>query len=314
MHELRQAAAGMLGAMLSAIIVLGSITLALAEGGIPRAQAPAPATATNPPALPTPRPGQPTFTPSPVPPPSPTPTSAFTAFGAARAACPIPPGWMVIQVGPGETLEDIAARFNTSLEALRQGNCLSFDQLPPNVDLAVPASPTSTHTATATAAQSKPPTKTLVACVKNIPSSWVRYVIRSGDTLSSIARATNTTWQDLYWRNCLTSTTIRTGQVIYVPWVPAPTPTLPPTFTHTPPPTDVVRPSATPTPPNPATPTNTPPATETFTPAPSPTATHTPTATPPPPTDTPQPTHTPLPTDTPTPGPPDETSLLVLAM
>lgn len=317
MHELRQAVAGMLGALLSAMIVLGSITLALAEGGIPRAQAPAPPTATNPPTLPTPRPGEPTFTPTPVPPPTATPTSAFTAFGAARAACPPPPGWTVIKVGLGETLADIAAQYNTTVEILRQGNCLISDQLPPDVDLSVPPIlPTSTNTptSTSTAAQSKPPTKAPAACVKNIPSSWVRYVIRSGDTLSSIARAANTTWQDLFRRNCLTSTTIRTGQVIYVPWIPAPTPTLPPTYTHTPPPTDMVRPSPTPTAAVTVTPTVTATATETFTPAPPPTATHTPTATPLPPTNIPQPTNTPIPTDTPTPGPPDEGYLFIIPL
>jgi LysM repeat protein len=110
------------------------------------------------------------------------------------------------------------------------------------------------------------------------PPGWVQYVVRSGDTLSSISEAYGITIAQLQSANCLSTTKIYTGQILWVPNVPTATPkptdeptdppTFTPTLTHTPLPTD--------------TPTNTPP----------PTDTPLPTDTPPPPTDTPEPTST----------------------
>ncbi len=97
---------------------------------------------------------------------------------------------------------------------------------------------------------------------------WPVYIAQAGDTLSSIARATGTSVEQLILANCLVSDRIYVGQLLYVPRLP-PTPTFTPTATHTP----TYTPTATPT----FTPTST--ATPTPTPTPTNTSTHTPTPT-----------------------------------
>lgn len=48
------------------------------------------------------------------------------------------------------------------------------------------------------------------------------YTVQRGDTLSSLAQRTGTSWQQIQAANCLASTTIFTGQRLYLPSVPAP--------------------------------------------------------------------------------------------
>lgn len=58
----------------------------------------------------------------------PTPTLAPTAASAETATpapCPVPPGWRRVTVQPDETLPDLAARANVTVEALMQANCLT---------------------------------------------------------------------------------------------------------------------------------------------------------------------------------------------
>ena len=58
-------------------------------------------------------------------------------------------------------------------------------------------------------------TSTRTACP--IPSGWVGITVQSNDTLNSIATRYGTTSQILTQKNCLTSTSISTGAVIYIP-------------------------------------------------------------------------------------------------
>lgn len=52
----------------------------------------------------------------------------------------------------------------------------------------------------------------------NTPDSWLRYTIKSGDTLFQIAQLASSTVQDLVDGNCLASANqINVGQVIYLP-------------------------------------------------------------------------------------------------
>ena len=88
---------------------------------------------------------------------------------------------------------------------------------------------TSTASATPTLTQTGSPTPT--ACVKT--SYWPQYIVQAGDWLSSIARATGSTVAELIQANCLTSTVIYPGQILYVPRLPVPTPTPTPTSVPT---------------------------------------------------------------------------------
>ena len=292
MSDLRQALLGILVALISSGIVLGSIALALTEGRQPLALAPSPTRTMNPLLLTpvdTPAPGEPTFTSSPTsPPPS-------TATLQATPRCQPPAGWRQVDILPGDTLEALAIAFAIHVDELRENNCLTNDQLQPGTFIYAPAqTPTLTFTVTPTVtpeqreSQQPQPKKQAASC--GPPSWWVVYYVRRGDTLSRLAALTGATVSQLQKANCLgRSTTIRVGQRLYVP--------------HLPP---VQAPTRTPTrrPPT-ATPTRwTPPPAFTNTPLPTqpPIITLVPTATSqPPPTNPPIPTATALPpTEVPT--------------
>jgi LysM repeat protein len=77
------------------------------------------------------------------------------------------------------------------------------------------------------------------------PSTWVPYVIRRGDTLFQLSLRFAVSTQQLQAANCLASTDIKFGQVLYVPFVPtatspSPTPTAVPTATPVPEPLQIL--------------------------------------------------------------------------
>lgn len=289
MSDVRQAITGILAALVSAVIILGSIILALTETGQRVARLPEtnPTMLTPLPPVDTPEPGEPTFTAAPTDiPQRPTPGVTFN--------CPPRPGWQPIEVFAGDTLEELAQLHGTSLETLLEGNCLDPEDVKnPNrligLEIYVPWSqptasftPTGTATATATATSQEQANKPKTGQKKpksppcGPPSYWVRYTVRSGDNLTRIALATGTTVSQLRTANCLTSTLIRTGQRLWVPRLPpvstplrspTPRPTRTATLTRTSVPT--IAPSDTPVPTNTERPTDPPPPAPSDTPVPS---------------------------------------------
>ncbi|UCH59390.1 MAG: LysM peptidoglycan-binding domain-containing protein [Anaerolineales bacterium] len=296
MSALRQALLGILAAMLSTAILMGSIFLALAESGqkLARAIPPTPLPSVN-----TPAPGEPTFTASPTPLPTSTPTLQ------AISLCSPPNGWVQVEVQPGDTIASIAQAYGVSIEALRQANCdYTFDTIPFQTYLNVPLptitpSFTATSTETNTLEPSPTPrspraTKVPSTACGNPPRSWVVYIVKGGDTLYKIASSRATTVAELKFYNCLSSDLIHPGDRLYVPYVPTPVPsaTKPPPPTTEPPPATTEPPPATTEPP-PAT-TEPPPATTEPPPA---------TTEPPPATTEPPPTEPPPATTEPPPNP-----------
>jgi len=77
------------------------------------------------------------------------------------------------------------------------------------------------------------------------PATWVRnYIVQPGDTLFRIALSYNITYPQLQRGNCMgSSTTIYTGQRLWVPNIPARTPT--PGITIVPPATQTSLPTVT---------------------------------------------------------------------
>ncbi|MDX1614979.1 MAG: LysM peptidoglycan-binding domain-containing protein [Candidatus Promineifilaceae bacterium] len=242
--------------------------------------------------------------------------------------CPATPvDWHPYLIRRGDTLFKIASRTGSTVNELIQANCLELNLLIAGARLYVPESPPQR-------AQCGP------------PRWWQPYQVQPGDTLFSLARSRNTTVYAVMQANCLLSTRIFYGRLLYLPAgqppisasaTPAPQPTdsapaptstprpsatprpteeIVPTASMTATPTNTPVPSATATPPPPspsATPTETltPTATPTDTPVPSntPTSTSTPTDTPEPtPTNTPLPSDTPAPTSTVTPTPTSESA------
>lgn len=228
MQTLRQLGGGVIIAIFSVILVIGGIFLSLAE------TLPPPATPTQiPPTFPEsfPTPTETTIgfpVTETVPPISTLPTltpSVTLGVSPMPASCTPPAGWIRITTRAGDTVYSIAQRYKTTAENLNAANCLTSAELPAGMALYVPPVPT----------------VTVIAC--GPPSSWVRnYIVRPGDTLFRIALAYNITYPQLQRANCMGgSTTIYTGQRLWVPNVPTRTPvpgiTTIPTFPTATPPT-----------------------------------------------------------------------------
>ena len=233
--------------MVSVAILFGSLMMTFVEGGARIAPPPSETSLPPSPIAPsqTPMPGTPTAIPlTDTPLPSETPTVTSTSY------CTPPTGWSTIVVQPGDTLESLAQTYNTTVKKLKLANCLLTNDLIPGTLFYVPG---------------MVPTETEYYC--GPPSGWVFYTVRSGDTLYSIAQAFGTTVAALQKANCMgSSTAIRTGQQIYVPYhataTPGVSPTPMPTQTGTPEYPSTPTPVPTPTytlpntpPPGPSTPT-----------------------------------------------------------
>jgi LysM repeat protein len=292
MSNVRQAFTGILAAVISAVIILGSIVLALTETGQKIARLPegSPELSTPMPPVATSKPGQPTYTAVPTRVlPTPTATDTFR--------CTPPPGWGWIEALPGDTWESLAEQSSRSLDELLTANCLEPEDIKNSklgygMLIALPASTptpaftlTQTDTTTATPTRTPEPTKAksgqskpkATTCAGH-PAGWVIYTVQPGDTLYKIGLQTGVGWVVLRNANCLTSSLIRTGTRLWVPRLPVftpmrtstPRPTRTATLTRTSPPTTA--------PPDTAVPTDTERPTE-----------------PPPPSDTPVPSDTPAP-------------------
>ncbi len=226
---------GGLAAGLSIAIVLGSLLLAFTEGGrstpldsFPTLESVNIFNPTPPEALLATR--FPTITPTKK---LPTPTSTQPIIAEVfeePEVCDYPVGWMPYTIKSSDTLNKLSASTGLSPQQLADENCLLKSQLTPDSIIYLPpASPTS------------PP----VAC--GPPRNWVVYYVQRGDTLFGIAQQVNSTVSQLKSANCLSSNNIRTGQKLFVPYLPAPKPSptmiiptqtpIPPTSTQVPLPT-----------------------------------------------------------------------------
>lgn len=216
MQALRQMGGGVLIAIISLLLVVGGISLSLAE--------------TKPPQQPTPLPPviivtsleQPTSTPILVntntvePPPTLTATVMPSATLAVPVVCNPPAGWLQIVINTNDTLYTIAERYKTTAEILSANNCLGNSLPAAGSLLYVPPVPT----------------VTVIPCGPY--SGWIKaYSVQPGDNLYRISLLYRTTVPQLQIANCMgSSITIYTGQLLWVPNVPTSTPgiTVVPTF------------------------------------------------------------------------------------
>ena len=246
MRAVREMSGGLIVAVVSVLLVLGGISLSLAENKPPEQPTPTPL----PPSIATSI-ELPTSTPIIVITNSPeaatqTATQTFTAIPSATlvvaVVCTPPTGWIQIIVSVSDTLYSIAERYKTTAEILNTSNCLNNTLPAAGSRLYVPPVPT----------------VTVIPC--GPLAGWIKvYMVKPGDNLYRISLLYRTTVALLQRANCMgSSTIIYVGQLLYVPNVPTSTPgvTSIPSF-------------------NTATPSFTPPATSTVpvtdTPAPSPT-------------------------------------------
>ena len=184
MKDIRQALIGILAVMLSAAIVLGSLVIVLNETGQGAALGLGAGETEMALGLSTPLVKDPLLgaslldqvkhTQSAAPTTTPSATGTSTATPSltrtpTRTTCPIPDGWLLIIVQPGETLEVLAARNQITPQELAVGNCLTDMNLipstsiyvpPAEVDVSKPKPPEPSSTATATQPPPPPDTPT----------------------------------------------------------------------------------------------------------------------------------------------------------
>jgi len=244
MRAMRQMGNGILYGLVSVLLVVGGLSLALAESYT----VPSPTPIISPPTV------LQTLTSTQAgPAASASPTSIASATPLPPTNCPPPSGWILISVQPYDTVESLAGRFRISPYQLAQANCLLTNNLEPGYNLYVPL----------------PSGPAPISC--SAPIGWVHaYVVRPGDSLDQIATLYGVSPFELQNANCLSSTYLTAGESLWVPNIP-PTPsviinnvfgTLTPTASQT------QAPSNTPTPVHP---TGTPSSTVTITLSPYPT-------------------------------------------
>lgn len=261
MRVLREMGGGLTIAVASLLLVIGGISLSLAETSNNEQPTPSPL----PPVFATSIENAITFTPiisitdvilaSPTFPSTVTATLALVSTNTVPAVTCVPPaGWIQIVVGANDTLYTIAERYKTTTDILNGANCLNNN--PPRAGSTLYVPPV--------------PTVTVIPCGPF--AGWVKaYTVQPGDNLYRISLLYRTTVEQLQRANCMgSSITIYVGQALWVPNVPTSTPgvTNIPNFntntpsatpfptqtfiiTETPLPTDTFIPTASPTTPTP---------------------------------------------------------------
>jgi LysM repeat protein len=203
MKFLKSGFMGLMAAFFTSLLVVGAITLAMTEG----MTLPAPIT------------------------PEPQPTGSietlFPEFSSTRrptslprlveatnlpvlSTCPIVPDWEPYTVLNGDTLNSLATIRTVPREELMEKNCLVGTSLIVGSRLFLP--PLSSTETPLLPAPSTAPTR----C--GPLRGWTRYTIQPGDTLFRLSTVYAISVPELQQANCLGwSTTIRTGDVIYIP-------------------------------------------------------------------------------------------------
>ena len=187
MKFLQQWGSGILYALVSVVLVVGGLSLALAEGGLTPNQ------------------------------PAPTQPSITVAAPSFTAAPPSPVATTAVPASP------VPASATSVVQPSATAVVIYITATNPR------AASTATLAPRATATYRPPATR--FACGPY--TGWLRsYTVRAGDTLFHIATVYRTTVNALQIANCLTSTFIFPGELLWVPNVPTITPgvTLPPSY------------------------------------------------------------------------------------
>lgn len=209
MQVLKQAGGGLIVAIVSIILVIGGISLALAESAPPEQPT---ATAFASLTLQSIFPSDtlaPTVTLFIASTETSTATLAAPATSAPPFACLPPNGWIPIIVAAGDTIYTLSQRYKVSEDTLKNGNCLSSYEVQAGNILYAPL-----------IAATAPP----IVC--GPPAAWVKaYAVQPGDNLFRISLAYRISVAQLQSANCMgTSTLIYTNQRLWVPNVPTSTP------------------------------------------------------------------------------------------
>jgi len=204
MQGLRDFGSALTVALLSVGLMFGVLSISLVEFQPEAAPAP------TDPIQPSPAPITPTSTLPPTNtllPGADVPTTSPTFTSIAQSSCPLPTGWTSIIVPPGATIFSIADQYRVTREQLISTNCMLTDSLVSGTTLYVPSQVTST----------------VAACIPGAVN-WIPYTVKPGDTLFSIAVNRYTNYLLIQSVNCINTSAIKSGQVLWVPSVSTRTP------------------------------------------------------------------------------------------
>ena len=117
--------------------------------------------------------------------------------------CTPPEDWVPYTVSFGDTLFYLARQGGIDVDAVREANCLTSDELYSGSVLYLPSAPP----------QPAP------GC--GHPSDWPIYTVQPGDTLYSLATRSGLVVSEVVFANCMTSTSIKAGMRLFLPSSPA---------------------------------------------------------------------------------------------
>lgn len=232
-----QALIGILVALICASFILGSAALSLIESGSINIPISTSTRWTGPRLIPT----QPSISPTPVvvEVTVTAPEIAHTAVAVAppetqflptmainTPACGPPPGWIAYSIRGGDTLASLGIQYGVTPELLAWNNCLVIDTIIPGTILYIPyqlaqveSPPVVVNLPGIDEQPGSQPVINKPRC--GAPSGWVKYRVQRGDTLFALSQLLNVTVKQLQQANCLgSSTLIRTGQTLFVPYLP----------------------------------------------------------------------------------------------
>lgn len=234
MREARNLFVALAAGLVSAIVILGSMMLMMAEGGFHLVRS---VSAT---------PGLRLTAGASVQPAESVARQAETDMLSASATDSCPPKndqWQKYTLQIGDTWDELAQKFNISIEELETENCDPGEILIAGYDINLPVSPytltpspTPSPSATLTPSPTftptsnpptNPPADRSSGCTPIRPGGWIAYVVRPGDNLFRIAYTRYINYTELIRVNCLTSEYVYTGQHLYVPAIATRTPDLP---------------------------------------------------------------------------------------
>lgn len=118
--------------------------------------------------------------------------SLFTVCGE------VPSGWLLYTVQAGETLAALASGTQTDAAQIAVANCLDGSPLAAGMQLLLPSEP-------------------IAALQCGPPQWWVRYEVRPGDTMLSLAVNRGTSVDAVLQANCRDSVSLTAGQMIFLP-------------------------------------------------------------------------------------------------
>jgi hypothetical protein len=151
------------------------------------------------------------------------PSEKAPAALTTPTACPIPDGWAPYEMQTGDSLESLAGSRLATLDNVMAANCLSRPGALPGTVIYLPPEP-ATLTPTITSTATITPTATITLRVCDYPHGWVRYSLKSGDTLFKLGVLFQTSEVDLLTGNCLSfGKALHTGDILMVPPVPTET-------------------------------------------------------------------------------------------